>query len=334
MISNLGIKNFIKVSLIASTLTLSPNLLAKKKTKLITEIPENYQSLSACEKQSFLWKQIEESAHSKLPNYNKMDVMKLIAMGFQSMTKKISHDQDVAPKGWKKYLHRRGSVAKVKIVPVENKNNVYTGVFKGADCALVRLSLTFRPNKKRDVAPGLALKVLRDKVPSANVSALYALEGQKKNYNFFENSLSNIVPIGSGAGPKLVHSIFARVTDYPEQLNVKDFAVTDTKGQKVEKPVYPVQLFFVPTEELKTRFSSDKHEVRMDFGKIQPGTTLYKVYAVSPKHKDFNYYDYTLEKKKEFLEDSIEIAKIVMTSGFISSEFGDTKIFFKHQTVD
>ena len=193
------------VSSLALTLFSTSSAVAKEDSeKLMIDVPSNYQELSSCQKQSFLWKEIESSRHDSLPDYNKMNAFKLIAMGFQSMTQKITHEHDVAPKGWKKYLHRRGAVAKVKIVPT--KGNIYTGAFKGVDCALLRLSLTFKPTKKRDVAPGLALKILRDKVPSANISALYQLEGQKKNYNFFAHPLSNIVPIGTGAGPRLVHS--------------------------------------------------------------------------------------------------------------------------------
>lgn len=304
----------------------------KPRRVLIADIPKDYEKLGACAKQDFLWKEIEKSKHSKLPKYEKMNVFKLVGMGFQSMTKKVSHAYDVAPDGWKKYLHRRGAVAKVKIVAKEGSE--YTGVFKGADCGLLRLSLTYRPTKKRDVAPGLALKVLRDKVPSANISALYTLEGQGKDYNFFKNPLSNIVPIGSDIGLKLVHSIFKRVSDYPEQLGAKDMAVFDSKGVKSGVINSPKQIFFVPTEAISNKFSEKKHEIREDFLTIDSGTTLYKIYAVDSKHNDFDYYDYSVEKMKEFLKDSSEIGEVVMTSPFIASEFGDTKIFFKHQTAD
>ncbi|MFT6068438.1 MAG: hypothetical protein ACJAT2_000205 [Bacteriovoracaceae bacterium] len=310
-----------------------PKKLGKKPRRtLITDIPKDYEKLDGCKKQEFLWKEIEDSKHSKLPKFEKMNVFKLVGMGFQSMTKKVEHAYDVAPDDWKKYLHRRGAVAKVKIVASPESN--LTGVFQGAECALLRLSLTYKPTKKRDVAPGLALKVLRDKMPSANVSALYTLEGQGKNYNFFKNPLSNIVPIGSDIGLKLVHSIFKRVTDYPEQLGTKDMASFDSEGNKIASINSPKQIFFVPTEAISKKFSDKKHDVREDFLTIDSGTVLYKIYSVDSIHKDFNYHDYSIGKMEEFLKDSTMIGEVVMTSPFVASEFGDTKIFFKHQTAD
>jgi len=335
-----SLKSYSMPLMVASILLVNQSAYASPKRKkpkrpkrtLIVDIPKNYQSLGACEKQSFLWNEIEKSKHSNLPKYEKMNFFKLVGMGFQQMTKKVEHSYDVAPHNWKKYLHRRGAVAKVRIKA--NKNNPYSGIFQGAECAILRLSLTYRPNKSRSVAPGLALKVLRDNVASANVSALYTLEGQKKDFNFFKNPLSNIVPIGTDIGLKLAHSIFSRVTDYPEQLGVKDMAEFDGAGVKSTNNISPKQLFFVPSEEISNKFSSDSHDVRDDFLSIGSGTTLYKIYAVDSKHKGFNYYDYSIDKMKEFLKDSSEIGEIVTTSPFIASEFGDTKIFFKHQTAD
>lgn len=304
----------------------------KPRRTLISDIPKGYEKLGACAKQDFLWKEIEKSKHEKLPKFEKMNVLKLVGMGFQSMTKKVSHAYDVAPNDWKKYLHRRGAVAKVKIVG--NPDSQFTGTFMGAECGLLRLSLTYKPAGKRGVAPGLALKVLRDKVPSANISALYTLKGQGKNYNFFKNSLSNIVPIGNDIGLKLVHSIFKRVTDYPEQVGAEDMAAYDAKGIKGSVVRAPKQIFFVPTDTISKKFSDKKHDVREDFLSIDSGTVLYKIYSVDSMHKDFNYHDYSIGKMEEFLKDSTEIGEVIMTSPFVASEFGDTKIFFKHQTVD
>ncbi|MCF8060079.1 MAG: hypothetical protein K9K67_12330 [Bacteriovoracaceae bacterium] len=289
-------------------------------------LPANYQALSGCQKQDFLWENVEKTQHTSLPEFEKFGAIQLLGMTVQQLTKKKALDSDVAPKKWKKFLHRRGSVAKVKIIATEN--HPYTGVFSGADCALLRLSITYRPTKERNFAPGLALKVLRDGAPSANVSALYLLEGQE-NYNFFENPLSNIVPIGRGIGLKLVHGIFKRVTDYPEELGLNHFSNINSTGKKVTSAKAPKHIFFVPNPTLKV--SRGKHDVREDFQKIPEGTLLYSVYAVTDKHSKFNYYDYEKENISSFLKDSIKIADIYSTSSFISSEFGDTGIFFRHE---
>lgn len=292
-----------------------------------TRIPASskYESMSGCEKQEELWMNVQKTAHQTLPPYSTFGLLQILGMGRQAIHKKADFYSDFAPEGWKKYLHRRGSIAKVKIVP---QTNSYTGIFEGAECALLRLSLTYRPKGSRAVAPGLALKVLRDKVPSANVSALVSLEGQEKNFNFFANPMSNIVPIGDGIGQKLVHRVFSKVTNYPEELLPYDMANFDTQGERVAEAKTPRQLFFVPKD---LAFSSDEHDVREDFATIAPGTVIYQIFAAKDDLKDFDYSQYTHDKAKEFLKGAEHIADIVSTSSFVASEFGDDGIFFKHE---
>lgn len=294
-------------------------------------LPQGYDRLSACAKQEVLWQNIEASRHDKLPPLSEFGVREALAMSVQAISKKKNHLSDAAPKNWTKYLHQRGVVSKVKFVAT--KKSQFTGLFKGADCGLLRLSVTYQPTEKRDFAPGLALKLLRDaKAPSSNVSALYALEGQGKNYNFFKNPLSNIVPIGTDPGLKFVHYIFKKVTDYPEQLLLADFSTVDAKGNTISKAMYPRQIFFVPDASVSNRFSEDEHEFREDILKIKKGTRLYKVYALSGRSK-FDYADYELNMIEDFAKSSVHIGDLVTTSSFVASEFGDNGIFFRHETV-
>lgn len=288
--------------------------------------PLNYEAMKACEKQEALWEKVQTSEYKDLPAYRRLHIPELWKMSRQEIGLKGSRHSDFAPKGWKKYLHARGALAKVKVVAKENK---YTGIFQGAECALIRLSLTYKVNGSKAVAPGLAFKVLRDGVSSANVSALVSLDGQERDYNFFKHPLSNIVPAGNDIGQKLVHRIFRKVTKYPEELLASDMALVDAQGVKTRNLKAPRQMFFVPTGDLK--FSSEEHDVRDDFLSIPEGTLLYKIYLLSDKHKDFDYADYTDEKAAEFLKDSQYVGDIVTTSEFLASEFGDDGLFFRHQ---
>ena len=289
-------------------------------------VPDGYESLKACEKQDVLWNKIQTSLHRELPPLRSFGALQLLAMAKQEVSTKGSHVSDFAPVGWKKYLHGRGVIAKAKIVPVAPK---YSGIFQGADCALLRLSLTFKPGGARAVAPGLALKVLRDGVPSANVSALVALDGQGNDYNFFKYPMSNIVPISGGFGAGLVHRIFKTATSYPEELLASDMAAVDAHGAKTASIVSPRQIFFIPGEGLA--LSSDEHELREDFLKIPAGTVIYHVRAVPEKDAGFDYADYKPETVSEFLKRSEPVADVVTTSEFAASEFGDDGIFFRHQ---
>ncbi|QLY24720.1 hypothetical protein [Bdellovibrio sp. KM01] len=299
---------------------------SKSSPRFPASTPANYKALSACEKQDVLWKLIQESAYKQLPEYKALGLTQIIGMGRQEVTIKGSRFDDFAPKGWTKFLHARASITKVKIVPHQNK---YSGLFQGADCGLLRLSLTSAVKSGRPVAPGLALKLLRDGTFSTNVSALVSLDGQGQDFNFFKYSMSNIVPIGTSIGQKLVHKIFLDASPYPEELAIREFAELDQKGRSVAVATSPRQVFFVPSEKLA--FSSDPHDVRKDFVTIPVNTVIYQIRAVSEKYKDFKYADYSAENVKVLLQDSELVADIVTTSEFISSSFGDEGIFFRHQ---
>ena len=294
--------------------------------------PQNYESLTACEKQEILWENIEKTQYKKLPSFKSVGAFEILKMAVQGVKKKVRNETDFAPRKWKKYLHRRGVMAKVKLKPLESE---YSGIFKGSDCSLIRLSLTYAPNKKKDdaVAPGLAFKVLRDGVPSANVSALYTLQGQEFNYNFFANPLSNIIPVGDDWKLAVVSRIFESVTDYPEQLGVLDMASIDVKGEKEKNVKSPRQIFFVPNPDIALQDSA--HDIRQSISKIKAGTLLYTVHAVSNEFDEYNYVkNYKRKDIKDFVKKSTPIAEIVTTSDFIASKFGDIGIFFRHEKAD
>lgn len=287
---------------------------------------EAYEKKSGCEKQDILWKKIEDSKYENLPDYaSHYNVLRMVYQRAKTLSKKINKQTDIAPKGWKKFLHKRGIVAKVKFNATED--HPYTGIFKDADCAILRLSLTYKPGDK-PFAPGLAFKALRDGIPSANISALYTLSGQKLNYNFFKNPLSNIVPSGTKSTEKMVHYIFSRVSRYPEELRMNSLAEHNMKGEKAEVAKAPVQIFFVPNP--KISFSEKKHDIRKDMLTIKSGTILYTVHAIekSSKFKDFS--SYRIKDIPKHIAASTYIGEIISTSAFIASKFGDTGIFFKH----
>lgn len=85
-------------------------------------IPSNYEALGACEKQEVLWEKAKTSIYTELPDYKKLGLQQLVAMSMQQLQIKGNLHSDFSPEGWKKYLHRRGALAKVKIVSVDNIN--------------------------------------------------------------------------------------------------------------------------------------------------------------------------------------------------------------------
>jgi len=85
-----------------------------------------------------------------------------------------------------KTFHGVGNVAKATWV--SQGNHPYTGIFKGGDAGIIRLSSTFPvDNARQHMSPGVSLKFLRDSIDSANIIAEYSFDGQL-SLNFFEHS--------------------------------------------------------------------------------------------------------------------------------------------------
>jgi len=76
------------------------------------------------------------------------------------------------------------------------------------------------------VTPGISIKFLRDSVPSANIFAMYSLEGQT-SFNLFEHDLTNHVPnLGSNA-PLILKALkakFMQASNYPTLIGLADMA--------------------------------------------------------------------------------------------------------------
>lgn len=297
-----------------------------------SSIPEPYEALSASAKKNVLWKKVVESEYKYFPPFKGFGLIELYKMSKQSIELKSKNTSDFAPGKWIKYIHRHGSVAQVKFIAASD--SPYTGLFRGAEHGLIRLSLTYKPEKdvllEKPVAPGLALKLFRDGQSSSNISALVSLNGQGHDYNFFSKAMSNIVPMGSSWGQKKVHNIFKRASSYPEQLALKHFAESDSTAKIESEPKYPTQIFFIPDESLN--FAHDPHDVREDFAKIPEGTRIYKVHALVDIEENFNYsQNYNEDDIDKFVKKSVHIGDIFTTSNFVASEFGDAELFFRHE---
>ncbi|WP_392533079.1 hypothetical protein [Nostoc sp. C117] len=278
-------------------------------------LPEDYQSWKAAQKQDFLWNsRILKSKYDELPPLKKIDI---IALFFTVLKTKMDRQSDEAPINWKKAIHAHGSVAKIKFIPTNNTS--FSGLFKGADYGLLRLSVTGDPSD-RGFAPGLAIKLFVDENHSENFSALVSLVGQGKNYNFFANELSNIVPIAKSLGPIITNLIFTRVTKYPTKLYLEDLGEINQYGEKESKAYYPAQIFLVPNPNIK--FPENPHDFRNDLATISAGTSLYSVYGVSQEEAT---------DKNDNRQKAKVIGHIETTSEFVSSFYGDSQLFFRHQ---
>ena len=89
----------------------------------------------------------------------------------------------------KKYIHNGpGTVGKVKFIAEEN--TTFDGILQGADYGIVRFGCPLIPNSLQTLTPGLGLKFLRDGMDSANLVAMYHVDGQPGEWNFFKYSFN------------------------------------------------------------------------------------------------------------------------------------------------
>jgi hypothetical protein len=289
---------------------------------LSAPLPADYPAWAASQKQGYLWQErILRSRYGQLPPLRKIDVIGLFLTALRAKMDRLS---DQAPPGWRKAIHAHASVAKIAYIALNSPP--FTGLFKGGDYGLLRLSVTGDP-KDRGFAPGLAIKFFVDGQPSVDVSALVSLTGQGKNYNFFANEFSNIVPVVNEFGPKFINLIFSRVTRYPTKLDLKALALFDQQGQAEPNPQYPEQVFLVPNPALQFPETPD-HDFREDLATIPAGTTLFSVYAALPNPNPTPVTDAEGQTRRQQAQ---QIGEIKTTSEFVASAYGDSQLFFRHQ---
>jgi len=75
-----------------------------------------------------------------------------------------------------KYIHSVGATGKVSFVPNGNAHR-FSGMFMGADYGIIRLSSAANPSSSQPLAPGFGLKFLRNNRDSANLVAMFGVDG-------------------------------------------------------------------------------------------------------------------------------------------------------------
>lgn len=300
-------------------------------------LPDGYETLEGCKKRDMLWDRVTKSRHDKLPEFKKVDLPGL-ALNF--LRKKVDIESDQAPNGYRKAIHAIGAVAKVRYSSTGNHD--LDGLFADAEvCGLLRLSLTSNPG---DVAPGLAFKLFVDGQSSANVSALVALDGQGKDYNFFAHEMTNVVAASHKISGKFSSGLFGLVSKHPRKISVAHFAAQGKGGRKINSLRYPYQVYFVPPKSLQDRFDSKEHNVLEDLVKLNPSVlsdssgVIYELWAVVPKNNAPEERERNLEtmarSAEEYRRGAKRIGTIKLDSEMVSSSYGDSALFFKHDRFE
>ena len=316
----------------------SPRCETHQQKTVVWKLPKNYQKLSACSKRDVLWDHISSSHYRRLLGLDEVDAFALLSQTLTgTLSKKMDFSSDVSPEGWSKSIHSQGSTAQVRFDVAVDGSHPYTGLFaQSSTCALLRLSLTGNPHqkslmgvgKKRGMAPGLALKIFVDGRASQDISLLTSLTGQGENHNFFAHEFSNQVAAVQTPEMMAVHQAFKTVSKYPERLSVAGASQWLPNGEKVMVSKAPSKIVFVPVYQGMDEQEADE-DIRTKFHRIPVGSTLFRVFAeVDPQYDDEGEEGTAVAVLRHY------IGKIVTTSQFVSSQFGDEKLFFKHRRFE
>jgi len=142
---------------------------------------EEYESQSAYCKSEQIWERVLED--DRMQDW--FDGLTQIPMFFQDPNLTFDHASDTMPEGRLKIFHTRGTVTRVRYESVGD--HPYTGIFKGADFGIMRISDVTRTNP--DVpftSPGFGIKWMRTGHRSANGVTMFSFSGQK-SFNFLAN---------------------------------------------------------------------------------------------------------------------------------------------------
>ena len=152
---------------------------------------------------------------------------------------------DSMPVNRVKRTHPVGTHTKVEFIP--HPKTPYTGIFRGSKHGVMRISETFETTPETPkTTPGHAVKFFRDGMYSANLLAMFALDGQT-SFNFFKNRWTNIlVEMDNQCARETIGKHLAEVTDHTGGMSVMEVAQFDQYGNEEKEPHWPFQIEIEP----------------------------------------------------------------------------------------
>jgi len=267
---------------------------------------QHYEQLTASEKKGIVLQHVnkdkDSSTYPKLLN---------VLTGIMGESVQVSFDAsaDVFPVKRTKYIHTVGVTGGIRFD--STGDHPYSGLFKGAEHGVIRLSSAKDPSA--GVAPGMGIKFFRDGRPSANFVAMYSLDGQPcSDKNFFEHDWNNHISNTDNFGLKLIAAKFWQASYCPLMVGLSDLA----SGADGSEGTFPFKLNFHALIESDCD-CSNYAQCLQNLEKIPIGTKLFEVRAQADPKSGLEL-----------------IGHITITDALTTSKFGDEELFFKHQHME
>jgi hypothetical protein len=282
------------------------------------KLPLDYKNKLAIEKQNIIFSQVVKRVYKnrkirRMKNPGLLSTSKLFSTTYLAKSFTNPNDEFEEPKV--KLIHTFGAVAKVKFNII--KRTKYTGLFETGSRGIIRLSLA---KLGFPYTPGIALKFLIDGKKSQNIFAMFGLDGQGENYNFFKNRFES--KIGESKSTilrqlakrfKLTLIKLGSTHKDPTLQSTRQLSEIRSNGNSVEKPRAPFSLVFAPTKTAQMSKNPGNLLIRLKNKKYSKGLVLYHVFA--------------REKQGAPLE---LIGNIELDSRLVAGPYGDYKLYFQH----
>ena len=243
-------------------------------------------------------------------------------------------EEDFYPQGTEKIICSAGGVvAPVHMEWLPHTRERFTGMFRKADCGVMRCSTVIEPSapSRWSVYPALvpmvALKFFRDgPAPSANLVLAHKKSGHK-NPNFFGHAVSNHFTENIVYPFTALLKVFYKYSDFPTFAGIAPFAAMGEDGRKEDKTVCPYALVLHAPEALRRKSVSvaSKHLINQ-FRGLKAGDVVYQVYAVPEP--------IALSKAGRRPKGIWHVGNLRLEAPFIASELGDQKLFFQHHLFE
>jgi len=236
-----------------------------------------------------------------------------------SMITPFDDQWEVLPPGREKVIHGQGVMCQFDLAV--RPDSPFTGILaSGTQSGLIRLGSAVSLNEPLigNIFPGFGIKFLRSGVHSAGFVGLRKA-GKGGSYNFFDSTFSNHVP-PEDALVKL--NKFQQASGCIDMVGLSDVCSYTQDGQKVDKPVFPFELFFEPTGEVN--FEDQKKgndDLLNELAGIPDGTDVFEIRAfASPMDASQG--------------NVITIGTLTTKGTCHRSLFGDQELFFRHQRME
>ncbi len=286
--------------------------------------PGGYQSWTAEQKSQWLWNTLIGSTEHRptrlpplvLPFQTSTVKAARIVLDRGELDKALTRTSDVMEPGRPKIIHAHGSVALIRLDITDD--SPFTGLLapsaSGTTKGLLRMSLVARVVGGAAYTPALALKLLIDGQPSADVLAMNHTVGQGRDFNLFSNEMTNDLSESHDelrTAQRVMSYLFHRISHQPRRMVSDHLGSIRPDGSTVESPQSPDRLIFSPTGHARDVFRGRPAEdFRLVLADLAPGTPLYTVDAVTDGERR-------------------TVGAVTMTSEFRSSDGGD-RLFFRH----